>query len=368
MPIAPTSAGVYNAPNINSPAEAAKAFEALMLKQMLNAMSKTVEKSGLFGSGFESDLYGGMFMDSIAENASGKGMGISEMLGQSFGLEGNSEASGAFNAVSRSQGVSAYRASASPDSIGWTTVSGDAEPPSNTALATLANEWLSGPAQARWGKAGALEASDISAQISTRESDGTAVFNVLDASGYEGHPKCNLFALEMIHRAGYSVPVRARSHGWGYPGASAVTKLSDAGEASKWSQRLTDMSVEQMNQVAGSGTPILLASSAPGDGHMAVADQIHSIKRNENGEIATIEYSGWEAGGKKAGYGRRVWRLASVPGKGRGGLDHIEVMEPRRSSEVFHPVGNARPGASNLDIESNKTISAQGSTESTDDY
>ena len=37
---------------IRSPKEAAHAFEALMLKQLMSAMTKTVGKSGLFGEGF----------------------------------------------------------------------------------------------------------------------------------------------------------------------------------------------------------------------------------------------------------------------------------------------------------------------------
>jgi hypothetical protein len=81
---------------------------------------------------------------------------------------------------------------------------------------------------------------------------------------------------------------------------------------------------------------------------MAVVDRIHSVKRTENGHIAAIEYSGWEAGGKRASYGRRVWRLEGVSGSGRGGLDRIEVLEPKAASDAgaYHQVGGGLPGAS----------------------
>jgi hypothetical protein len=81
---------------------------------------------------------------------------------------------------------------------------------------------------------------------------------------------------------------------------------------------------------------------------MAVADRIHNIARDDDGNIAVIEYSGWEAGSKRAGYGHRVWRRAGIEGGGRGGLDHIEILEPTPADKTgaYHPVDDARPGSS----------------------
>ena len=74
-------------PNIQTGTDAARAFEALMLQQLFSSMSKTVGDSGLFGGGFEQKMYSDMFVSSLAEQAAGSGLGLSEMIQQSLGLE-----------------------------------------------------------------------------------------------------------------------------------------------------------------------------------------------------------------------------------------------------------------------------------------
>ncbi len=346
-------------PQIRNPADAAKAFETLMLQQLMGSMSKTVGNSGLFNNGFEGKLYGEMFVSAIAEKAAGGNLGLTEMIQEALGVDERlvGELKSFTSAI---RGISAYRAA----------VSGAAEPPANGFLAQVAEGWLDRGQPSKWGKEGALTEHDLAADLVTNGVGGPAVFNVRDASGYEGHPKCNLFAFEMLRRAGYSVPVRPRSHGWGYPGADTVAKWSEKGDTGAWAQVRTSASAEALDALARSGTPLLLSSSAPESraGHMAVADRIHSIQRDQDGRIAVLEYSGWDAGSKKAGYGRKVWRLASIPGQGRGGLDRIEVLEPAQAAQAgsLHRIGSERPGASVHDLPRETTMPAQGSARGTD--
>ncbi len=342
MGVAPVGGAFDTIPNINSPKEAAKAFETLLLQQLFKEMSKTVGHSGLMGGGFESKLYSDMFSSSIAETVSGSGSGLSEMIQKSLGVEPE-HLDPARPIGNLSTSIRAYRAA----------LTGTAATPSNTYLDAVANDMLSQGSTQQWGRDGELSTRDLAADIVTHDVNGTAVFNVRDASGYKGHPKCNLFAFEMLRRAGYTVPVRARSHGWGYPGADSTTRRAAKEKVSDWASIRTHATTEELDHRARSGQPLLVTSSAPekAAGHMAVADRIHRVQRNSDGKIASIEYSGWEAGSKGAKYGRRVWRLESLPGKGRGGLDRIEVLEPKWAAGVnnYRPIGNERPGASILD-------------------
>jgi Rod binding domain-containing protein len=339
---------------IRSPQEAAQAFEGLLLKQLFGEMSKTVGDSGLFGSGFEGNMYADMFVDALAGEASKGGIGIAKMFEQSLGLEERGEMPSPIAAMaSRLRAMSAYSIS-SPQAMPVTPVATD--------LASMVQKWTEGPAAQRWGKAGALTTADLGADITTAGKNGPAVFNVLDANGYEGHPKCNLFALELLRRAGYAVPVQARENGWGYPGADTVTNEAASREARNWAISRTQASAQELASIADRGAPLLLTGSGQGEvmGHMAVAERIHSVKRNEAGDIVSVEYSGWEAGGSKASYGRRTWHTAGEPGPGRGGLSHIEVLEARPAMDVqaYHPVDGATPGRSWQDIE-NRGRSAQ---------
>jgi Rod binding domain-containing protein len=345
MPLAlgPIGTESGTAAAIHSPKDAAKAFEALMLKQLMKSMTDTVGKSGVFGGGFESDMYSDMFASAVAEQAAGSGTGLSDMIMQAMGVDERSK--GQLQSIGKSamHALSSYRAQ----------VTGDTEIPNNSSLAGMVDNWLKNSDPTHWGKDGALTTSDLGADVATETKNGVAHFNVLDAMGYKGYPKCNLFAFEMLRRAGYTVPVRARSHGWGYPGADSTAKLSAKGETGNWGQVRTGDSPEALDRTALSGVPLLLSSSAPDEkaGHMAVADRIHRIERNSEGNIAVIEYSGWESGGKKASYGRRVWRVEGISGQGRGGLDRIEVLQPQPASVYgeFQALGSGLPGASVFD-------------------
>lgn len=60
---------------------ASRAFEALMVRQMLDAMRKTVPHSGLLHSGFAEDVQGSMFDQAVARAVSGEGgLGIAQAI------------------------------------------------------------------------------------------------------------------------------------------------------------------------------------------------------------------------------------------------------------------------------------------------
>ncbi|MBN2803450.1 MAG: hypothetical protein JXR91_10170 [Deltaproteobacteria bacterium] len=330
-------------PQIKNREQAAAAFEAMLMKQLFGEMSKTVQHSGLMGgNGYEASLYQDMFSGALAENATGSNNGLSEMIRKSFGIDDsnsvNNSAGKGFSLNNAQRGMGVYK----------TALTGIAEPPQNLQLSSVANNWIGGDTAMNWGKQGILTADDLGADISTPVDGGVAKFNIDDAMGYEGYPKCNLFAFEMLRRSDFTVPVNARSHGWGYPGAEAVTKMAQKGEVGNWADVKSDMSKEQLNTLASSGQPLLLVSDGiDKPGHMAVADKIYSINRDEAGNIATVEYGGWEAGNRSAGYGRKVWRLNGVSGSGLGGLAGIEILAPKKVDGVkYEPVSDKVPGAS----------------------
>ncbi len=60
-----------------------KDFEAIILRQMLSTMRKSIPKSELFNGGFAEDMYQSMSDDMLAnELAHGKGMGLGDALFQ----------------------------------------------------------------------------------------------------------------------------------------------------------------------------------------------------------------------------------------------------------------------------------------------
>lgn len=63
-----------------NPKEVIRAFEALMLERLLLAMDRTVGRSGLFGNGFESELYRCLLYQALAHELSRRGLGLAERL------------------------------------------------------------------------------------------------------------------------------------------------------------------------------------------------------------------------------------------------------------------------------------------------
>ncbi|MBN2340627.1 MAG: rod-binding protein [Deltaproteobacteria bacterium] len=356
MPVGAIGAGFNDTPQISNAKEAAGALEAMLFKELMKSMTESVGKAGLFGEGFQANMYQDMYASVLAEQGGGH-LGISSMLEQALGVSERAKATSTMSNIgSVASALGSYRAVAEKSDV----------PPANVGLYKTAMSFLDNVSSARWGKEGILTTADLAADIATNSGNGIAAFNVQDANGYEGFPKCNLFAFEMLRRAGYTVPVTGRSHGWGYMGADTTTNLAAKGDVNDWATVRTDNTRDQLDGLAYSGVPLLLTSSGAGDrvGHMAVADRIHTVKRDDSGNIVALEYSGWEATTKGASYGRRMWRVEGVPGNGRGGLSSIEILEPKRSDSAapYIAVGNRHPGASVTD----KPESSQGSDVTTD--
>ncbi|MBN2714795.1 MAG: rod-binding protein [Deltaproteobacteria bacterium] len=365
MPVGAIGAGFNNTPQITNIKEAAGAMESMLFKELMKSMTESVGKSELFGSSFQSEMYQDMYASVLAEQAGGH-LGIADMLQQALGgVSGSNNAgdvaSPGLRGIGAAGAMETYRAVAQKTGA----------PPSNAALYQTAMSFVDDVSASRWSKDGALTPMDLGADIATREADGIAAFNVNDANGYEGFPKCNLFAFEMLRRGGYTVPITARSHGWGFMGADTTTQMAEKGKVGSWASVITDMSKDQMDGKAYAGVPLLLAGSGAGDkvGHMAVADRIHRVQRNGDGDIVALEYSGWEATGNGASYGRRMWRVEGVAGNGRGGLARIEVLEPKKASAAeqgYVTVGSHRPGASITDKPDSSRGFSQGFNVSTD--
>jgi flagellar protein FlgJ len=67
------------------PEEAAKQFEALLVKQMLDSMWSTVPKGGIVSGSNEESLYRDMFNEALSNSISeGKGIGIKDVILKDF--------------------------------------------------------------------------------------------------------------------------------------------------------------------------------------------------------------------------------------------------------------------------------------------
>jgi flagellar protein FlgJ len=83
---APTINLKDNAPAADTVKEAklrksCKDFEAIILKQMLTTMRKSIPKSGLFNDNFADDIYQSMADDALAKDlAQNEGMGLGDTL------------------------------------------------------------------------------------------------------------------------------------------------------------------------------------------------------------------------------------------------------------------------------------------------
>jgi len=73
------------APLNKQPEEAAKQFEALLVKQMLDSMWSTVPKGGIVSGSNEESLYRDMFNEALSNSISeGSGIGIKDVILKDF--------------------------------------------------------------------------------------------------------------------------------------------------------------------------------------------------------------------------------------------------------------------------------------------
>jgi flagellar protein FlgJ len=72
-------------PLTKNPQEAAKQFEALLVKEMLESMWSTVPKGGMLSGSNEESLYRDMFNEALANSISeGKGIGVKDVILKDF--------------------------------------------------------------------------------------------------------------------------------------------------------------------------------------------------------------------------------------------------------------------------------------------
>lgn len=202
----------------------------------------------------------------------------------------------------------------------------EARPPPLERIRASAAEALAGGRAERWRREGRLGPEDLTNDFATRSEAGLEAFSVLDADGYEGFFKCNLFALEMAYRAGLVVPVISRVRGWTYPGPTAAARTVEALRvAGGWARVLDGEDLDALNGALSRGQAILaLGVGGRGQyGHLGLVESIHALDRAPDGRLVMLEYTGWEANEDGAHHRRRRW------GHGRFVTIHLlELLDP----------------------------------------
>src|SRR4029079_11119036 len=121
-------------------------------------------------------------------------------------------------------------------------------------LQAVAREMIPNGNAPQWGREGRLTYADLNSDFETQGRDGVARFNVQDAAGFQGVYKCNLFAFEMVRRAGFQVPLMGRRHGWGYLGPDSVTADATQGHLrGEWGRVATGETAESLDSAIVSG-------------------------------------------------------------------------------------------------------------------
>ena len=317
---------------------AAKQFEGVMLSQLFSVMRQTMspDGQGLF-SGSGGEIYAEMMDkemgDAMAESG---GFGLADVLARAMGASEKSGSSVTHTAMLPTL----------PPNLGPIV---DARPSSGADLGgatgrlqQIADALLPESGVARqWGREGTLTEADLASRFQTVSERGAANFNVRDANGYRGSYKCNLFAMELVRRAGFQTPVQAVGRGWGYLTTSQLTEdASDGTVQGGWARVVSRASADAIDSsiVRGDSAFLVTSSGTEGHhGHMGVIERVHSITRDESGEISQIVFDGWEARQSGARHlERRTWNVKGHFGGNdvRGGLGRIEILELR----------TARPG------------------------
>lgn len=318
---------------------AAEQFEALLLSQLLATMRRTVPE-GMFGGGFDSQLWTSMLDEALsAQMARGGGIGLADVLSRQLDSTPSAEGAAAhpFEALAQT-----HRARQAYSNVNDPT-------PGRRAVGMLervqeaAAELLRPDRAGVWGRDGQLTPRDLSNDFVTAGEDGVEGFNVLDANGFEDCYKCNLFAFELAYRSGLSTPIMGRGRGWGYMGPRGLVDQIESGRVDgRWATVADGRSLEEVTRATDQGVPFMMVGEGRDGraGHVGIVDQVHRIERGPSGEITRIEYSGWEANGDGAHYRRRTW------GMGRFASIHmLELRAPPAGQEQCFAVGGgpARP-------------------------
>jgi len=367
LPIDGASPMLLNAPQ--DPAEqqvqgreAARQFEELLMQQLWQVMRRTAGE-GAFGSSIGSGTYTHFIDQAVAEQLSrAGGIGLAASLEQSLGVT-SSSASGAARAASTPTVRQA------PLELGPSTgtrVSG-----ATGRLQRAATEMLTTESAPRWGRDGRLTRTELSSDFSTPLPGGeVAAFNVRDAAGFQGRYKCNLFAFELVRRAGFQTPLMARTHGWGYPHPDRVTEDASDGRLRRdWGRVVTGESAEALDASIQGGHRAFLLSGSGTDGHaghMAVVERVHRVDYDDEGRVERVVFDGWEA--RQGGASRlteRTWNVYGNPGgndprNGLQGIEIVELLAPRAGRPempLSRRVGPSNHDAPPPDAENERPVS-----------
>ncbi len=351
--------------------EAAKQFEALLVRKLWQIMRKTAGDAMAGGAGPGAGMYGHMMDEAMASHLTeAGGLGLAPQLERAFGVRGAEASSTA------PVDFDAPRTPRAPLELGPAT--GQRVAGATRRLQATAQQMLTPVSAPRWGREGRLTRTELASDFQTQTPAGIARFNVRDAAGFQGRYKCNLFAFEMVRRAGFQVPLMPRTRGWGYPHPDAVTADAMDGRLRRdWGRVATGESAEAIDAAIRGGERAFLLTGAGRDGHaghMAVVERVHSIRYDAEGRVEQVVFDGWEArvGGARH-LERRTWNRYGRRGGHdvRGGLARIEIIEllaPREGAPGELPL-SARVGPSVHDAENigettiaSVTNSSQGSS------
>ncbi|MDD9965673.1 MAG: rod-binding protein [Myxococcales bacterium] len=321
-------------------AEAARQFEGLLINELMKVMRKTAP---MLSSG-QGKMYLQMFDAEIAQQmASSGGIGLSSVVAQALGGEQGAGQEMAA-AVAGRDGAVRY-AGQSAASVGLAragvpvSLMGEPGAGHTARLQRVAADMVLHGAS-RWSRVGALSSAELASDFSS----GEAHFNVRDAMGYQGHPKCNLFAFEVARRAGFQVPLVPRAAGWGFPSAEAVTEDAASGRLPRsWGKVVTGMQAADADAAAQAGSrAFMLVGSGDGErpGHMAVVERVHRIDYDKRGRVERVVFDGWEARTRGAQHlTHRTWNRYGNPGGtlARSGFGRIEIIELKAAEAGARP-------------------------------
>jgi Rod binding domain-containing protein len=307
-------------------ATVARQFEGILLQQLIRVLRETAPTMG--GSDQDSyvEMFDGQLADYLAESG---GIGLaSEIQGA---LSGDATA----HTTHRSTDGRSAALQTTPlatDSATTGIVLGGR----TLQLQQAADQLLRAGSQ-QWSKTGALNTGDLQSSFATYDANGNkADFVVRKALGYQGYNKCNLFALELARRAGFSVPVVDRGEGWGFPSSNGVTKdaATDGKLRKGWAKVVENESAEILDSAIVHGQRAFILAGSGRDnaqGHMAVVERIRSIEYAQDRSIRRIVFDGWEAR-PIAGAEHLVQRTWNVGDNSSGhlvrsGFDRIQILE-----------------------------------------
>ena len=307
---------------------AAKQFEGVLMTQLLQVLWKTTPEMAKGQGNMYQSMFQGEFANHLVE---GGGIGLSDMIANALGA-GPEKGAGT---TRHSQGarLGTLGVGAANSSRSGKNVMSDVTAAANSMLRNGSDHWA---------KDGTLEADDYGTVGASEVAGETARRSVDNANGYRGYYKCNLFAFEVARRAGLAVPEDSRTGTVQLSSSNRLTQdASDGSLESGWARVATGASPAVMQDALRAGeAAFLLVGSGRGEkhGHMAVIEQPRSIDYDDDGQIKSISFEGWEAQPDGAKHlTQRTWNRfgeKGAPGD-RNGLERIEIIQlARKPSET----------------------------------